>query len=174
MCKNEMDPASIVEDTERTQFCPPWKSNWHIVLTPVYIPGGWLVDQSMLLLFVWCPGLRVYVSNISQLLVIGVRTGTRTSSVWILHSIYILQWGYGLWAFPENILWNSSLEIHVQFRKMSIVRDILSDYVSKHPGCSLRKRWRATACCGKSKFAISSGWLKKGSVSHPDDIITLP
>ena len=38
----------------------------------------------------------------------------------------------------------------------------------------LRKRWRATACCGKSKFAISSGWLKKGSVSHPDDIITLP
>ena len=40
--------------------------------------------------------------------------------------------------------------------------------------CNLRKRWRATACCGKSKFAISSGWLKKGSVSHPDDIITLP
>ena len=39
---------------------------------------------------------------------------------------------------------------------------------------SVRKRWRATACCGKSKFAISSGWLKKGSVSHPDDIITLP
>ena len=22
MCKYEMDPASIVEDTERTQFCP--------------------------------------------------------------------------------------------------------------------------------------------------------
>ena len=38
---------------------------------------------------------------------------------------------------------------------------------------SLRKRWRATACCGKSKFAISSGWLKSGSVCHPDDIITL-
>ena len=38
----------------------------------------------------------------------------------------------------------------------------------------LRKRRRATAWCGKSKFAISSGWLKKGSVSHPDDIITLP
>ena len=38
----------------------------------------------------------------------------------------------------------------------------------------LRKRWRATAWCGKSKFAISSGWLKTGSVSHPDDIITLP
>ena len=26
----------------------------------------------------------------------------------------------------------------------------------------------------KSKSAISSGWLKKKSVSHPDDIITLP
>ena len=38
----------------------------------------------------------------------------------------------------------------------------------------VRKRWRATAWCGKSKFAISSGWLKTGSVSHPDDIITLP
>ena len=38
----------------------------------------------------------------------------------------------------------------------------------------VRKRWRATACCGKSKFAISSGWLTKGSVCHPDDIITLP
>ena len=37
----------------------------------------------------------------------------------------------------------------------------------------LRKRWRTTACCGKSKFVISSGWLTKGSVSHPDDIITL-
>ena len=23
MCKYEMDPASIVEDTERSQFCPP-------------------------------------------------------------------------------------------------------------------------------------------------------
>ena len=37
----------------------------------------------------------------------------------------------------------------------------------------LRKRWRATAWCGKSKFAISSGWLKNGSLCHPDDIITL-
>ena len=37
----------------------------------------------------------------------------------------------------------------------------------------VRKRWRATACCGKSKFAISSGWLKGGSVCHPDDIIAL-
>ena len=36
-----------------------------------------------------------------------------------------------------------------------------------------RKRRRATACCGKSELAISPGWLKKGSVSHPDDIITL-
>ena len=38
----------------------------------------------------------------------------------------------------------------------------------------LRKRWGDTACCEKSKFAISSGWLKKGNVSHPDDIIQLP
>ena len=37
----------------------------------------------------------------------------------------------------------------------------------------LRKRWRAAACCGKLKFAISSGWLKNGSVCHPDNIITL-
>ena len=37
----------------------------------------------------------------------------------------------------------------------------------------LRKRWRATVWCGKSKYAISSGWLKEGSASHPDDIITL-
>ena len=37
----------------------------------------------------------------------------------------------------------------------------------------LRKRWRATAWCGKSKFTISSGWLKNGSLCHPDDIITL-
>ena len=37
----------------------------------------------------------------------------------------------------------------------------------------VRKRWRATAWCGKSKFAISSGWLKNGSLCHPDDIITL-
>ena len=41
-------------------------------------------------------------------------------------------------------------------------------------GSRLQKRWRATAWCGKSKFAISCGWLKIGSVSHPDDIITLP
>ena len=37
----------------------------------------------------------------------------------------------------------------------------------------LRKRWRATAWCGKSKFTISSGWLTNGSLCHPDDIITL-
>ena len=37
----------------------------------------------------------------------------------------------------------------------------------------VRKRRRATACCEKSKFAISSGWLKNGSVGHPGDIITL-
>ena len=40
---------------------------------------------------------------------------------------------------------------------------------------AVRKGWRATACCEKKmKFAISSAWLEKGSVSHPDDIITLP
>ena len=38
---------------------------------------------------------------------------------------------------------------------------------------TVRKRWRATAWCGKSKFTISSGWLKNGSLCHPDDIITL-
>ena len=37
----------------------------------------------------------------------------------------------------------------------------------------VRKRWRATTCCEKSKFAISSGWLKNGSVCHLDDMITL-
>ena len=37
----------------------------------------------------------------------------------------------------------------------------------------VRKRWRATAWCGKSKFTISSGRLKNGSLCHPDDIITL-
>ena len=37
----------------------------------------------------------------------------------------------------------------------------------------VRKRWRATAWCGKSKFAISSGWLTNGSLCHPDDITTL-
>ena len=37
----------------------------------------------------------------------------------------------------------------------------------------LRKRWRATTWCGKSKFAISSGWLSNGSGCHPDDIKTL-
>ena len=46
---------------------------------------------------------------------------------------------------------------------------------------NILKRWRATACWGKSKFAISSGWLKNGSVmssvwqnsifvTHPDEI----
>ena len=38
---------------------------------------------------------------------------------------------------------------------------------------TVRKRWRATAWCGKSKFTISSGWLTNGSLCHPDDIITL-
>ena len=37
----------------------------------------------------------------------------------------------------------------------------------------VRKRWRATAWCGKSKFAISSGWLTNGSLCHPDDITAL-
>ena len=40
-------------------------------------------------------------------------------------------------------------------------------------GAKLRKRWRATAWCGKSKFAISSGWLTNGSLCHPDDITAL-
>ena len=35
------------------------------------------------------------------------------------------------------------------------------------------KRWRATVCCEKSKFAISSRWLKNGSACHPVDIMTL-
>ena len=39
-------------------------------------------------------------------------------------------------------------------------------------GHQLRKRWRATAWCGKLKFPISSGWLTNGSLCHPDDIIT--
>ena len=34
----------------------------------------------------------------------------------------------------------------------------------------IRKRWRTTACCGKSKFAISSGWLMGIAVCHPDDL----
>ena len=37
----------------------------------------------------------------------------------------------------------------------------------------VRKLWRATTCCGKSKFAIPPRWLQKGNVSHPDDTITL-
>ena len=41
------------------------------------------------------------------------------------------------------------------------------------PGDKVRTRWGATACCGKSKFAISSGGLNKGSVSHLDGIVVI-
>ena len=37
----------------------------------------------------------------------------------------------------------------------------------------LRKHGGAAACCGKSKFAISSGWVKNRSVCHPDDNIVI-
>ena len=40
-------------------------------------------------------------------------------------------------------------------------------------GWYIRKRWRATACFEKWKFAFSSGWLKNGTLCHPGDIITL-
>ena len=40
-------------------------------------------------------------------------------------------------------------------------------------GPFVQKHWRATTCCEKSKFAISSAWLKSGSVCYPDDLITL-
>ena len=39
---------------------------------------------------------------------------------------------------------------------------------------AVRNCWRITVCYEKSKFAISSGWHKKGSVSHLDDKIWLP
>ena len=53
--------------------------------------------------------------------------------------------------------------------------DLLKYVKPAHRGVSgeVRKRWRATAWCGKSKFAISSGWLTNGSLCHPDDITTL-
>ena len=37
----------------------------------------------------------------------------------------------------------------------------------------VRNCWKATVCCEKSKFTISSTWLEKGSVSHQDNMITL-
>ena len=39
MCKNEMDPASIVEDTEWTGFCPQmdrWRDGQLDKVKPVY------------------------------------------------------------------------------------------------------------------------------------------
>ena len=52
--------------------------------------------------------------------------------------------------------------------------DGISSFDSEFITCLLewyiRKHWRATACCGKSKFAIPSGWLKNWSVCHPDDL----
>ena len=65
-----------------------------------------------------------------------------------------------------NLTWNTRSDITRLILLALLARAIVSYFI--------RKRWRATACCGKSKLAISSGWLKKGSVSHPDDIITLP
>ena len=56
--------------------------------------------------------------------------------------------------------------------RMFLSLDLLWEYRIQH-GANVRKRWRATAWCGKSKFTISSGWLTNGSLCHPDDIITL-
>ena len=61
-----------------------------------------------------------------------------------------------------------------KLQSYGVSRDVCTLIASYPCSYKLRKRWRATACCGKSKFAIASRWLKKGSVSHPGDTITLP
>ena len=69
---------------------------------------------------------------------------------------------------PRGFLWQGAIAVHKYiFWSWKLTPSI------QLQGLCLRKRWRATACCGKSKFAISSRWLNIGSVSHPDDIITL-
>ena len=41
MCKYEMDPASIVEDTEQTPFCPQTdRQTWWTQCTPTPTGGG--------------------------------------------------------------------------------------------------------------------------------------
>ena len=39
MCKYEMDPASIVEDTEQTRFCPQTDRRTADKVKPVYPPS---------------------------------------------------------------------------------------------------------------------------------------
>ena len=74
-------------------------------------------------------------------------------------SLFCLIYNHGLWPLKAS----QAMALAHKYGHMT------------HYNCSsLQKRWRATACCEKSKFAISSGWLKKWSVSYPDDIITLP
>ena len=56
MCKYEMDPMSIVEDTERTRFCPQmdrWTSGQTDKVIPVY-PLFNLVEAGGIIIFLSC------------------------------------------------------------------------------------------------------------------------
>ena len=65
----------------------------------------------------------------------------------------LANWWFSTWGEISDF----SLEIF-----LSVMKNILSSHGLK---C-----WRATACFGKLKFAISFGWPQKTSVSHPDDL----
>ena len=67
-------------------------------------------------------------------------------------------------------IWHMYFQMYFVVRKNCILIQI---HIVHSMFIKLRKRWRATAWCGKSKFTISSGWLTNGSLCHPDDIITL-
>ena len=48
MCKYEMDPTSIVEDTERTRFCPQ-KDRQTDEVKPVYPPFNFVEAEGIIM-----------------------------------------------------------------------------------------------------------------------------
>ena len=164
-------------------------------LAPGYISSGWLVadvlchPDEIINLISKSSGWLSY----SQYLIRMIYGHCKMSSGWLAILAYIIRMRYRH-LIPKSSGWLKAIG--------SITSGWLMDFAGCHPddlrywpmssgwgniiwslsypddSCwqhlILRKHWRATAWCGKSKFSISSGWLKKGSVSHPHDMITLP
>ena len=124
----------------------------------------------------WFNWLYVHIVSGNGMVQIAV-----TFKQWCLWSITKYGIAWTLWFYCDMThvlgtpLFKSNQNFFLQCQKVVFKFKISIWYfTSCIMRCFVRKRWRATAWCGKSKFAISSGWLKTGSVSHPDDIITLP
>ena len=102
VCKYEMDPVSIVEDTERTRFCPQTDRRGKTSIPPFnFVERGIIMDMTKYS----CPNLSL------SILVKGPLLFSKAASpgaplLWRLHKVETFSWDFN--AICNEKLWRES------------------------------------------------------------------